>query len=84
MADFADCLATGPEFGEVGYVGDYPQPLEYPCDCWYCRGESEGTGDQDAKRSSTTSGPGRFLPVIGDAATPAGVDSPAQGWRSDD
>lgn len=36
MQDFADCLMTDPEFGEVGYVGDYPQPLEYPCNCSWC------------------------------------------------
>lgn len=26
-------------YGEDGYVGDYPQPLEYPCNCPMCRGE---------------------------------------------
>ena len=38
MDDFADCMSTGPMPGEVGYIGDYLQPLEYPCNCFNCRG----------------------------------------------
>jgi hypothetical protein len=41
MADFAACILDGPWYGEEGYIGDYLQPLEYPCNRRYCRGESE-------------------------------------------
>jgi len=39
MADFTDCIQEGPWYGEEGYIGDYLQPLEYPCNCSWCRGE---------------------------------------------
>lgn len=39
--DFSDCVQEGPWYGEVGYVGDYLQPLEYPCNCQYCRDPKE-------------------------------------------
>jgi hypothetical protein len=34
--DFLDCIDYGPYFGEVGYKGDIPELLEYPCNCEYC------------------------------------------------
>lgn len=35
---WGDCLTNEPMYGEEGYVGDHPQPLEYPCNCYNCRG----------------------------------------------
>jgi hypothetical protein len=37
MADFSDCMDYGPYMGEVGYVGDNRELLEYPCNCFACR-----------------------------------------------
>lgn len=36
MEDFADCISTGPFFGEVGYIGDIDDLREYPCNCVTC------------------------------------------------
>jgi len=38
MADFADCIETGPTLGEVGFTGDIEELREYPCNCFNCRG----------------------------------------------
>ena len=50
MADFDDCVSTGPLPGEVGYAGDIEELREYPCNCFTCRNEpsavsSEAYGD---------------------------------------
>jgi hypothetical protein len=37
--DFLDCISYGPSEGEEGYIGDYFQPLEYPCNCSTCTRE---------------------------------------------
>lgn len=29
----------GPMYGEVGYLGEIDELLEYPCNCPTCRGE---------------------------------------------
>lgn len=38
VEELQDLIVTGPLEGEVGYIGDYSQPLEYPCNCKYCQG----------------------------------------------
>ena len=31
--------SSGPMLGEVGYTGDIPELLEYPCNCYACTKE---------------------------------------------
>lgn len=47
VEELKECIVEGHMEGEVGYIGDYSQPLEYPCNCKYCRGEPTTDDDFD-------------------------------------
>ena len=40
-SELLDCINSNPMRGEVGYIGEIDELLEYPCNCLYCQGETE-------------------------------------------
>ncbi len=47
MFDFTDCLVDGPMRGDVGYLGDNEELLEYPCNCIYCRDKAGVVSEEE-------------------------------------